>query len=283
MQRRSALKWLGGAAAALTMPRVYAQSKTMTKDLGHLTPKQRADYEAMHDRMMKALPYERVETTGAEALAEWERLRRVGRGWPIIVGDDEQLERIAETFSIDDPAVFPSPIHGPPPRRPAEILDVAARLRFPEDLRRWDGYGDPPSPPLGDWPTESEQTGLTVARDVLTGKPFDRVHILLIPARESWEVPAYLRWGGWNGCTAAEYHVAALHHWAASNGAELIGISGDTMNLRVARRPTGRPDALALAREQYLYCTDIIDQGVGSLSALAASLVNDDWWYFWWD
>jgi hypothetical protein len=53
--------------------------------------------------------------------------------------------------------------------------------------------------------------------------------------------------------------------------------------LRVARRPATREAALELAREQYLYCNDIVDQGTGSLSGLAASLTTDDWWFFWWD
>ena len=33
-----------------------------------------------------------------------------------------------------------------------------------------------------------------------------------------------------------------------------------------------REDALALARDQYVYCNDIIDQGYPSYSALAADL-----------
>ena len=55
------------------------------------------------------------------------------------------------------------------------------------------------------------------------------------------------------------------------------------MNLRVAERPGTRAEALALAQEHYDYCYDIVDQGVGTLSQLAAALMNDDWWYFWWD
>jgi len=35
--------------------------------------------------------------------------------------------------------------------------------------------------------------------------------------------------------------------------------------------------------EMYSYCPDIIDQGVGTLEALAADLMAGHWWYFWWD
>jgi hypothetical protein len=55
------------------------------------------------------------------------------------------------------------------------------------------------------------------------------------------------------------------------------------MNVRVQRRPPTREAALELAREQYVYCSDIVDQGVQTLSAFAAALMENDWWYFWWD
>jgi Domain of unknown function (DUF4253) len=75
-------------------------------------------------------------------------------------------------------------------------------------------------------------------------------------------IPAYLRWGGWNDCPAPEYHVAAMRSWRDRYEAELVGMSSDTINLRVSRRPKTRDKALALAREHYVYCSDIIDQGV---------------------
>jgi len=55
------------------------------------------------------------------------------------------------------------------------------------------------------------------------------------------------------------------------------------MNVRVQSRPPTREAALELAREQYVYCSDIVDQGVQTLSALAAVLMQSAWWYFWWD
>ena len=58
-----------------------------------------------------------------------------------------------------------------------------------------------------------------------------------------------------------------------SAGIPSIGAS-DTINLRVAVRPKTREKALALARDQYLYCSDNIDQGVGTSSALAATLME---------
>jgi hypothetical protein len=55
------------------------------------------------------------------------------------------------------------------------------------------------------------------------------------------------------------------------------------VDLRVARRPDTREQALELAREHYAYCNDIVDQGEGTLSPLAACLIADERWNFWWD
>jgi hypothetical protein len=77
--------------------------------------------------------------------------------------------------------------------------------------------------------------------------------------------------------------VAALRSWRDRFGAELVGLGFDTMNLRVARRPQTRAEALELAREQDLYSQDLVDQVAGTLSHLAADLMTHEWWFFWWD
>jgi hypothetical protein len=138
-------------------------------------------------------------------------------------------------------------------------------------------------PQLGEWPSEpSPWPGLSIATD-LYGEPLAKVYIAIIPTDDWTTVPAYLRWGGWGKCPDPEYHVAALRSWRARYGVELVGLSFDVMNLRTAKRPSTREIALALAREQYAYCSDIIDQGTGTLSALAATLMVSDWWNFRWD
>jgi hypothetical protein len=242
---------------------------------------------AARARVLAALPYERVSTTGAEAFDEWTRLKAAGRGWPVIVGGDDQLERIAEHFSIADPSVMGFALDGLPLRSPSDILDIAASQTFPADLTAWlatFGGLDPP-PPDGDWPSGPPpgEVGLSVVYEMLTRQLLDRAHILLPPAEHNHEIPAFLRWGGWNACPPPEIHVAALRSWGERFGAELVGVNGDTMNIQVSRRPADREEALSLAREHYRYCPDIVDQGVGSIAALAAMLLDSDWWFFWWD
>ena len=134
------------------------------------------------------------------------------------------------------------------------------------------------------WPTDVPlSTGPSVAVDITTDKPLDKVHIALIPTDDWSTIPAHLQWGGWNACPHPEFHVAALRSWRDRFGAELVGLGRDRMDLRVTRRPQTREAALELAREQYVYCSDIVDQGPGGLSALAADLIADPWWFFWWD
>jgi hypothetical protein len=136
---------------------------------------------------------------------------------------------------------------------------------------------------LGEWPTETAGAPQLSVATTLSGHPLSKVHLVMVPTEDWTTIPAYLHWGNWNGCPAPEYHVAALRSWRDRFGAELIGLSHDVMNVRVRRKPETREAALHLAREQYVYCRDIVEQGTETLSALAAVLMESDWWYFWWD
>ena len=105
-----------------------------------------------------------------------------------------------------------------------------------------------------------------------------------MPTPRPWEVLAYLHYGGWNECPGPAAQVAVQRGWYERYGAELVCVSGDTVELRVARPPTTRDAALALAREQFLYSGgDLVFQGYETLRGLAGSLVGAETWYFWWD
>lgn len=72
-------------------------------------------------------------------------------------------------------------------------------------------------------------------------------------------------------------------HWAGRYGAEIYAVTGDVIECTVERPPTTRDEAMELAREQFLLCTDIVYQGTESISLLAATLQDCSAWYFWWD
>ncbi|MBO4850121.1 MAG: DUF4253 domain-containing protein [Prevotella sp.] len=48
-------------------------------------------------------------------------------------------------------------------------------------------------------------------------------------------------------------------------------------------QPVSEAESLPLAEEHYAFCTDIIDQGVGTIHTLADVLRKSTVWFFWWD
>jgi hypothetical protein len=87
----------------------------------------------------------------------------------------------------------------------------------------------------------------------------------------------------WNECPPADVQTAICKYWHQKYGAEIACVSGDILECIVANPPQDRLAADELAREQYLFCTDIVDQGVGSLPTLGKTLLGCKYWYFWWD
>jgi len=280
MERRGFIQGLlAGFVGLLAAGRVKAQDPVHQTYGAIGTP---IDLAAL--KAMIGYPVEEVE--GAKALARWEELRAAGQGYPVIVGDADALSFFGEQIGFEDREA------------PAAILAKAAALQWPQAIaderrREREAYAaqyasgaieEDYEAEVGDWPTEiAADPELTTNMEILTGKPYATCYIVILPARHGWEVPAYANWGNWNANPAPALHVAALKSWHDRYGAELVGMSGDVLNLRVARKPASREEALALAGEQYAYCADIVDQGVDTISALAASLMNSRWWFFWWD
>jgi hypothetical protein len=254
--------------------------------------RRQAEWQA---KALASFPYERIQMPGAEAYATWQRLKAEKRGAPVVLGGDEAVSRAIDGFAIQGGTSPDVPDKALILERVRATLALARKLRHPEDLLKMraeeiarSGETENWPEPTGTWPDEQptpvpDGKGVTVAFDILEGTPLANVNIAIIPTEDWTEVPAYLAWGGWNECPAPEYHVAALRSWRDRYGAELVGLSNDVMNVRVARMPATRDEALHLAREQYAYCSDIVDQGTNTLSALAATLMVDPWWYFWWD
>ena len=205
------------------------------------------DTDEINRQARKHLSIELIETTGDEALAKWQELKSAGQGSPVVFGKGYMPP------SFDDSFMRLGPNGSSVPLWPSveNILRNAAGIRFPDDLAMARSRSDPA---LGEWPASANPSmGLSVARDFLTRKPRPKVHIGVVPTDDWTTIPAYLRWGGWNECPAPEHHVAAMRAWRDRYGAELIGMSIDTINMRVAAKPKTRTEALALAREHHIY------------------------------
>lgn len=267
---------------------------------------------------LRALGVERIAIAGEQAFDEWRKIKAEGMKSPVIVGDDKDLENLFAYLGNGAPSDTPKTIlaraeglthpgslkarRAADKRQSLEWLakNATANEEFAgiqiagpdgkvregaidEIIKQLGAEDGALAPDVGEWPEgEVGSPGLTVVFNS-NGSFKPKVHILLFPTADDCEVPAYLRWGGWNECPAPEYHVAALHSWKSRYGTKLVALNGDTMILIANRRPTDREAALALAREQFLYCEDIVLQGTETFAPLAAGLMSSEWWFFWWD
>ncbi len=76
---------------------------------------------------------------------------------------------------------------------------------------------------------------------------------------------------------------AVLRSWEDRFGAVLVGVGFDTVTLAVQRPPTTLAHAERVAAEQFALCPDLVQQGAGSIAALAEALVGSSTWSLWWD
>lgn len=216
---------------------------------------------------------------GAPAIELWQALRRLASEtwyWPVLLGSAEDAGLLDETLEDERGA-------------PTAALLAAVDAERP-DPRAWlaeelggGGEATEVEDPDEGWPDVPPPEDYILPYDIVSRRPLPAVAIGLVPTRAPWEVPVYLRFGGWNACPDPVRHAALMKKWHVEYGAEVVGISRDVVEMRVQRPPTTRQAARALALEQYLYCADIVEQGVGSVGNLAAGLLRAPSWYFWWD
>ncbi|TGK01658.1 DUF4253 domain-containing protein [Leptospira semungkisensis] len=148
----------------------------------------------------------------------------------------------------------------------------------------WEEFGESESEILGAWPEEPLVLhSISLHKDILTVNFLPKVTVAHVSVAHPWEIPAKLKYGGWNECPEPAIHCALWKRWHERYGAEIVGCSHNVIEAIVARPPINQADALALAWEQFFYCPDIVYQGVASVSNLASTLMNHKTWYFWWD
>jgi len=195
--------------------------------------------------------------------------------YPFMIGDEKDLELLEET------AEFESQVAAEIVGSSLEI-DVDAWLVERRKEAEWYEFDEVGT--IGEWPRELPDRGsLTIHTDIRTGKCKPKVLLGLARVDASWHLPATLKWGSWNSCPQPQLHCAFHRHWQEQLGAEITGMSHDVIECVVAHPPTNQTAAMNLAREQYWYCPDIVEQGCGSISKLGATLMNSRYWYFWWD
>src|SRR5215469_8036341 len=60
----------------------------------------RRNLEKFRAQALAEFPFDRVQTSGAEALATWERLKGDKRGTPIIIGGDDDVAGLMEMYDF---------------------------------------------------------------------------------------------------------------------------------------------------------------------------------------
>jgi Domain of unknown function (DUF4253) len=225
-------------------------------------------------------------TDGQRAIDCWHAFHAITkqtRLWPVILGNETAFGHLVEGLDRYRRAVSVK-----------SILDTAvtinAKAWLQEALHQNDVEDEPWDTTEGEFALRSEwlsdispATTFSLPYDWQTQMPYPRVMIGFVPTTQSWQIPAYLRFGSYNACPSPAEHVSVLRRWEQQYDAEVVGVTHDVIELRVGRPPTDRDRALALAYEQYAYCPDIVDQGVETLDALAATLLSGSVWWFWWD
>jgi hypothetical protein len=143
----------------------------------------------------------------------------------------------------------------------------------------WLSAGDPgfeiprgPRPPLEDY----SDGGFDWADALAAADSGEIVELILVPAAAGWLVPGVL---GWSGAINHEMdgaqHAPVLRRWAAARWeAELVGLGLGTATLRVGDLPSAPQDALDLALEAMLYCSDIVFQGYRTIDALTEMIAS---------
>lgn len=108
----------------------------------------------------------------------------------------------------------------------------------------------------------------------------DGAAITLVPVDAAAEVPAFFHYGGYNANPQPDRHVAMLRRWADAWDATVFGISPDILELYVPEPVRDADDAVAIARQQHVYCPSV---PVENIAGRARSVQNAHWWTFWWD
>ncbi len=241
------------------------------------TPAARAPLELPStDMPMPEFPYPLVAVAGSSAVTEWRRWQAEWRkegASAVLLGTRDTVDSLRSVIRNREV-------------QPEEIIRASKELTVAEFFRRRQQENDEYEiePEAGDWP-EGKVAGseLSAHQDVLSKRPHRVVFITRIPTGHAWEIPAYLCCGGWNSCPDAAEQGAVLRYWAEKYGIEIYAITEDVVECAVERPPVTKEAALALAHEQFLFCSDIVLQGTETIELLAAGLQNAEAWYFWWD
>ncbi|MBO7577687.1 MAG: DUF4253 domain-containing protein [Prevotella sp.] len=103
-----------------------------------------------------------------------------------------------------------------------------------------------------------------------------------VPVKQPWQILAWFPNGGGSKRPKAEHLVSVAKYWYEKYGAVPAVICDGILEFAVPQ-PVSEEDSLPLAEEHYAFCTDIVDENLGTINALADVLRKSTVWLFWTD
>jgi hypothetical protein len=218
-------------------------------------------------------PFPLVWVPGERVSEAWSELRRRPGVAPLLLGNPESaavLLKVAQLATESAEAVVERALK----------LDVdawmAGRMRARPDLydlrevdRPWDGVRRSVEPFV---PSHDHR-----------GDPYPDVIFGLIPAEFPWLVPTHLRTSGVANCPDSAVHTALSRRWYERHGAVMTTIADGVIEFQVERPLATLELARQVALEHFVYCPDVVHQGMVTLGNSAAALMTNHTWYFWWE
>ncbi len=104
-----------------------------------------------------------------------------------------------------------------------------------------------------------------------------------IPTKNPWEIFKWLPIGGWNDCPTDKEIMSVSKLWYEEYGVVPALIGADTLEYYIENPVTDHDKAFKLAEQSSAFCSDIVSQGCGTIRNLAASIIDSNVLYFWWD
>jgi hypothetical protein len=206
--------------------------------------------------------------------------RIIKQGWTVLIVDDD-----AYSFLLQAGLRMPDDIDASAASSESERIFRELEERLVESI-------DDPDEPSGNAVVDryrvqlEEIQAVPSAEEETTGgfhflENADAVLVLLLPVPEQLAFAA-VGFGGFSEAPDEEVNRVIHAYWHARYGAVPIYAGADYLEFAVARPPTTVESVRRLTWEQYVYCSDIVEQGTQSLPALASELRKHRW-FFWWD
>lgn len=111
-------------------------------------------------------------------------------------------------------------------------------------------------------------------------KNTDQVEVVVAAGSTQFDTLRIAKSDAINYGLQTEQLIVQLQKWDKAFGIDLWHAETDTLEFDLKGQP---PDVPAFAAEVYAFCPDSVDQGVGSVEALAESIEATRSVYLWWD